>query len=211
MKVGVLIPTRGNRPQFLQQALKMLERQLLTVDFVEVVDDKPISNEKDITWRYRIGCERLVKKGADIIFFWEDDDYYSNNYLLKMWDGWNENGRPKLFGLNSTIYYHLKLKKWRRFEHPGRASAFCTMVTKDIVDFKWPNDSEPYMDLFLWKGLTGKAVDLGTIAVGIKHNVGLCGGNGHSSTGMYKLPDTSRMSWLSSIVDPEGMEFYRSL
>lgn len=211
MKVGVLIPTRGNRPQFLQQSMRMLERQILNVDFVEVVDDKPRSTEKDITWRYRIGCERLVKKGADIIFFWEDDDYYSNNYLLKMWDGWNENGRPEIFGLNTTIYYHLGLKKWRRFEHPGRASAFTTMVTKDIVNFKWPKDSEPYTDLFLWRGLTGKAVDLGTIAVGIKHNIGLCGGNGHSSTSMYKLPDTKKMTWLSQFVDSESMEFYRSL
>lgn len=211
MQIGILIPTRGDRPLFLQHALKLIERQLLQVDFIEIVDDKPISKEKDITWRYKIGCQRLIEKGADLIFFWEDDDWYANTYLLKMWDAWNENGKPAMLGIETSIYYHLKLKKWRLFNHPGRSSAFCTIVTKEILNFKWPKDSEPYTDIYLWKNLKGKAIRLGTTeAIGIKHGLGLCGGNGHSFEGMYRNFDPS-MKWLSSKIDEESFNFYRSL
>jgi hypothetical protein len=210
MKVGVLIPTRGDRPQFLSHAFYLLERQLLNIDFIEVVNDRPISNQKDITYRYRIGCERLVKRGADIIFFWEDDDYYSNSYLLKMYDAWIENGKPSIFGIGYSIYYHIGLRKWVKLDHPERASAMSTMVTKDIVKFNWPTDSEPYTDLFLWKGIKGRTVSFETIeAIGIKHGVGLCGGGGHNRKGWY-LNNDPGLKWLGSKVDDVSLDFYGS-
>lgn len=210
MKTGVLIPTRGDRPQFLKHAFYLLERQLLSIDFVEVVDDKPRSQDKDITWRYRVGCERLVKKGADIIFFWEDDDYYSPSYLLKMYDAWEEE-KPAILGVSYSIYYHLKLQKWVKIDHPGRASAMSTMVTKDIINVRWPRDSEPYTDLYLWKTLKGKTVSFpGVEAIGIKHGLGLCGGGGHTKSNWYSNYDEG-FKWLGNQVDAYSLEFYRGL
>lgn len=209
-KIGVLIPTRGDRPQFLQQALSMLSRQLLEIDYLEIVDDQPKSNEKDITWRYRIGCERLVKKGADLIFFWEDDDYYKEQYLLSMYDAWMDNGKPQIIGINNTIYYHLRINKWLQQFHPNRASAFCTAVTKDIVRLKWCSDKEPFTDIFLWKKLRGISLTMPTMAIGIKHSIGLCGGNGHCKHEWYKHEDYNR-EWLSSHVDKQSLEFYNSI
>jgi hypothetical protein len=207
MKIGVLIPTRGDRPQFLEHALYLLDRQDRKPDFIEVVDDMPFSVEKDITWRYKLGCERLVNKGADLIVFWEDDDWYSSEYIKKMFLGWKFARMPRIFGLNSTIYYHILTHKWFDQHHNARASAMSTLVTKDIVNVKFPPDNEPFLDLFLWKKIPGKAISHSTINIGIKHGLGLCGGSGHSRHEWYKNND-SGFTWLRSIVDKKSTEFY---
>lgn len=210
-KIGVLIPTRGDRPKFLEHALYLLSKQIQKVDFIEVVDDIPNSNQKDITYRYRVGCERLVKKGADVIVFWEDDDWYHETYIQKMIEYWCSCSRPQIFGVSFTIYYHLKIRKWLRQNHEGRASAMNTIVTKDIVNFEWPDDSESFLDLILWKKLTGRAIELASIkSIGIKHGVGLCGGGGHKNTMWYKNEDPG-MRWLASHVDHKSLEFYKTI
>jgi hypothetical protein len=158
MKLGVLIPTRGDRPKFLEHALYLVSQQTQKPDFIEVVDDIPNSNQKDITYRYRVGCDRLVAKGADVIIFWEDDDWYKNNYIQTMIEYWCTCARPEIFGVSFTIYYHLKIRKWLRQNHENRASAMNTLVTKSIVDFNWPDDSESFLDLILWKKLRGLAI-----------------------------------------------------
>jgi hypothetical protein len=209
MVIGIIIPTRGDRPQFLQHALYLISQQSHKPDFIEVVDDTPFSKDKDISWRYKLGCERLIKKGADLIFFWEDDDWYSSDYIKKMALGWQFAGKPKIFGLNSTIYYHIGIKKWFSQIHNYRASAMSTIVTNDISSFKFPPDNEPFLDLWLWKKIPGKAIAHSTINIGIKHGHGLCGGSGHSKLEWYKNND-SDMSWLKSIVDPKSFEFYEN-
>jgi hypothetical protein len=211
MKIGVLIPTRGDRPKFLEHALFLISEQTHKPHFIEVVDDIPFSSQKDITYRYRVGCDRLVNKGCEIIFFWEDDDFYSPSYIQNMLDYWVTVGRPKIFGINHSIYYHLKLQKWFRQDHPGRASAMNTMVTSSIINYSWPKDNEPFTDLHLWKDIPGRSVDIPVIkSIGIKHGIGLCGGKGHSSLHWYKNNDPG-FKWLSKIVDKRSLEFYKDV
>lgn len=211
MKVGALIPTRGDRPKFLEHALYLLSKQTQKPDFIEVVDDIPNSKQKDITYRYRVGCERLVNKGADVIIFWEDDDWYASNYIQTMIEYWCTCSRPKIFGVSYTIYYHLKIRKWLKQNHENRASAMNTLVTKDIVNFDWPDDSESFVDLQLWKRIKGRAIQLTTIkSIGVKHGVGLCGGGGHKNTMWYKNNDPG-MKWLAAHVDPKSFNFYADI
>lgn len=212
-KTAVLIPTRGDRSEFLRNALKLLKRQTIKPDLIEVVNDPPLSSEKDITYRYRIGAERLIKKGAEVIIFWEDDDFYTPDYIELMLQKWDELGRPGLLGLGSTVYYHVKKRKCRVMTHPGRASAMSTLVTaKALAGYKWPADSEPFLDLHLWKNIPGKTfAPKRLLALGIKHGVGLTGGNGHKEDGInYNLDDES-LSFLKSVIDPKALPFYLSL
>ena len=177
--IGVLIITRGDRPRFIEHAKFLLSKQTRKPDVIEIVDDKPISNEIDITYRYRIGCERLFKKGCDVIIFWEDDDWYRNDYVQKMTEGWEMSGKPPIFGISTTIYYHALTNKYIHLSHPGRASMMSTMISKEAV-INWGNDNYAYTDMVLWQQLKGVSVAFDeTIAIGIKHGIGLCGGGGH--------------------------------
>ena len=174
-----------------------------------MVNDKPISNDVDITWRYRIGFERLKNKGMDVIIFVENDDWYSPKYIETMFTAWVENGKPELFGLNNTIYYNINNNKHVHLKHVGRASMMSTMIsTKAVIE--WGDDNYAYTDMVLWKKLKGVAVDLGIINMGIKHGTGLCGGGGHvNDWGHYNQVDTD-LSFLKSITGNE-FPFYTGI
>lgn len=212
MKVGVLIPTRGDRPGFLEFAKKQMSKQTRLPDFIEIVDDPAIDQQKDITKRYRLGYQRLIDKGAEIIFFIEDDDWYSNSYIENMLVEWDKAGKPVIFGIGETYYYHLGVRAWFHMSHPPRASAYSTMITK-IDNLTWPKDNEPFLDLHLWKTVQGKTTIFNKpITIGIKHGCGTYfGGIGHKSLGMFKRGDPD-MVWLShNIGDAETMEFYKKI
>lgn len=181
MKTAIIIPDRSDRPEFLKNCLRMMSAQSLQPDHIEIVNDPPLSDSKDITWRYRNGYDRLRGKGFDIIFLIENDDWYSPKYLEYMSNKWQSHGRPDLIGTDYTIYYHLNQKAWFTMNHPERASAMNTLIKPDL-DFNWCQDSDPYTDLHLWlrAGLTGKIFHPGNhLSIGMKHGIGLCGGVNH--------------------------------
>lgn len=210
MKIGVLIPTRGDRKAFLKHAKYLIGIQTRAADVIEIVDDKPKSEAADITYRYRVGCERLVKKGCDVIFFWEDDDWYAKNYIEAMVHFWENLNKPTLLGLSDTTYYHIGLGKYLDMKHPNRSSAFSTMVTKDVLSLDFGNDSEPFFDLHLWSQKITKAsiVVNEKLCIGIKHGTGACGGKAHSKNFPYKNTDENN-EYLKSIVDEKSFNFYR--
>lgn len=199
MKIGVLIPTRGDRTEFLEFAKAQIAKQTLQPDLIEIVNDPPKSAEKDITWRYRIGCDRIFSKGADVVLFMEDDDFYCDDYIKTMVEMWEANGKPNSFGIADTYYYHLGIRKWMRMQHPNRASAFSTMVTKEILNIKWPDDHYSFVDIDIWKQLRGRSVLTNKIlTLGIKgYGEGaVFGGIGHNEKWVaYKSTDTD-LAWL---------------
>ena len=181
MKTAIIIPDRGDRPEFLNNCLRMMRKQTMPPDHIEIVADPPLSSEKDITWRYRTGYERLRGKGFDCILFIENDDWYAPNYIEFMVKRWMHHDMPDLFGTAYTVYYHLKERGYFTMNHPERASAMNTLLKPDL-NFSWCADNDPYTDLHLWlhTGLNGKIVHpVNPIAIGIKHGVGLCGGVNH--------------------------------
>lgn len=209
MKIGVLIPTR-DRPQFLEFALKQISKQSLQPDFIEIVNDAPLSDKPDVTWRYRIGFERLKHK-VDLIIFAEDDDNYSLDYLQKMVDFWVASGKPDLIGITHTIYYNIINQKYVRLEHPGRSSMMSMAISTKTTP-PWPDDNYSYTDMHLCKHMKGKFMTLNDpICVGIKHGTGTCGGGGHVLDWRVYNKQDEHFNFLSKTVDNEALNFYISL
>lgn len=208
MKIAVLIPTRNNRPELLKNCLRMIATQTVQPDHIEIVNDEPLSDVCDITYRYRIGYDRLRNKGFDVIFLMEDDDFYSPDYIEKMLDAWFNYSMPDIFGTEYTIYYHIGLFAWFEFQHFNRSSAMSTIIKPDL-DFAWCPDWEPYTDMHLWrvlKGLTFKPSK--HICLGIKHGTTMSGGHSHiTRLHRYRNIDVNK-ELLRSTMDPESFNFY---
>lgn len=211
MKLAVLIPDRGDRPRFLENCLRMIKAQTLQPDIIELVNDPPLSADRDITWRYRIGYDRLRKKGIKLIALMENDDFYHPTYLETMVAHWNDQGRPDLIGQDHTIYYNIRVFGKFTFNHKTRSSAMNTLIKADL-DFPWCPDNEPFTDIHLWchAGLTGVTVrPERNICIGIKHGEGLCGGRSHIDRLERYLPDQDKdHSFLKAHMDAESFKFY---
>lgn len=208
-----MIPTRGDRPMFLEHCKKMMAYQTKKPVMIEIIDSKPVNDNCDITLRYKTAYNSLFYSDIDLIAFIEDDDWYSPEYLEKLSDAWISYGKPDLFGTNYTIYYHIKLRRYFIFQHEQRSSAMNTFI-KPGLSFDWPADDDPYTDAHLW-GLSNlnKVVFQPDkdYSVGIKHGMTLTGGHFHNSRlHRYDISDPD-MRYLASIVDAESLELYKSV
>lgn len=201
IKIGILVPTRGDRSAFVKFAKVLIERQTVKYHSLLIFDDAPKSELPDITYRYRVGFERLFAAGCDVAFSWEDDDWYAPTYIEKMVSAWMEMGKPDIFGIDTTLYYHLITQKYLQIGHPGRASMMSTMVTKKILDIAWCPDNYSYTDMHIWGKMKGKAVTFPQkLCVGIKHGIGLTGGGGHKTDWANYNSQDANYEYLKSIV-----------
>ena len=206
MNIGIILPTRGQeRKRFLNQALFYIKRQTLQPKYVQVIDEEPKSDANDITYRYQKGYEHLKNK-CDVIFCFEDDDFYSKNYIESMIAEYKILSSPDIFGINHTTYYHIKTNRWTKLIHPGRASTMST-VLKGGLNIDWQHDQRYFIDIHLWKTLKGIAINMPTINIGIKHGEGKCAGKGHNENFPYKNYDADS-SFLKSIVG-DDFKFYK--
>lgn len=210
-KIGVLIPTRGNRRIFLRQAFYLLSRQTFKPDDLEVVDHQPASDEIDITYRYRIGCQRLFERGCEVVIFWEDDDWYAPDYIQTMVTNWRLNGKPPIFGLGTTTYYHIGAFKYFTIPHRHRSSAMSTMVTNAVLKINWGPDNNAYTDVVVWEQLKGKTfLSRKHLCLGIKHDFGLVGGGAHNGDNKHYTTQDKDKSFLKAVVGPD-LDFYAGL
>lgn len=207
IKIGVIIPDRNDRPEFLNHCLEMINGQTLQPDFIELVNYEHISTIPDLTPRIRKGFDSLKNK-CDVVLIMENDDYYAPDYIETMIKLWIENGKPEIFGTHYTIYYHIGKREFRILEHDGRASLMNTLIRTD-AKISYPEDHEVYLDIHLWKHLKGISVDpCKVISIGIKHGVGLCGGNGHNGM-KFNIIDY-RLNFLSAHVQEKQLSFYET-
>jgi len=180
MKICVIIPDRGDRPKLTEQCLKYMNRQTRKPDHIEHVLWKPKENVYDLTERIRIAYETLRDK-FDVFAIIENDDWYSDQYLKAYLAEWEKAGKPDLFGSDHTYYYHIKKDQYKLMTHPNRASLFTTWI-KGGLDIDWPKDDDLQLDMKLWSNpKLSKATTKLTLAVGIKHGIGKCGGIGHTT------------------------------
>lgn len=208
MKIAVLIPDRGDRPEFLKNCKRMIQDQTIKPNIVKVINYKPLSDKCDITQRYRIGYDELRNCGIDCILLIENDDYYAPNYIETMVDKWVELGKPEIIGTNYTIYYHINERAHFTMNHSRRASAMNTLLKPDL-DFPWCVDHEPYTDLHLWKTLKGMTFDPGKIiSIGIKHGVGMCGGRNHIDYLHRYINKDHNSEFLKQHMDSKSFNFY---
>lgn len=208
MRIAIIIPDRNDRPLFLENCLRMMRAQTLCPDHIEIVNDEPINDEYDITLRYRLGYDRLRRKGFDIIALIENDDWYAFDYLETMVRSWYSKGMPDLLGLNHTVYYNIKIRAYFTMHHTMRSSAMNTLIKPDL-DFKWCADNEPYTDIHLWQTLKGEIITpKKLICMGIKHGIGKLGGKMHiDKLARYEHLDLYS-EWLKSKLDEESFKFY---
>jgi glycosyltransferase involved in cell wall biosynthesis len=208
MKAAIIIPYRNDRPEFLDNLFQMLKAQTFQNFFVKLINDEPLNSEKDITWRYRKGYEETKDKGFDVVFFMEVDDWYNKDYLQTMIDKWVEFGKPKLFGTNYTIYYHLSLRAWFTMHHTRRSSAMSTIIAPDL-DINWCADNDPYTDVHLWRTIKGVTFEPDKhICLGIKHGIGLTGGRNHTDHLHRFINDDRDFDFLRNTMDNSSFDFY---
>lgn len=198
IRIAVVVPDRGDRPQFLDNCLRMIERQTLKPHILEVVNYPAVSEACDITPRYKKGYQDASDKGADCILFMENDDFYHESYIETMVRKWVEHGKPELLGHQYTVYYHIGLRKMSVFHHMARSSAMNTLI-KAGLSFSWGQDHNPYTDSWLWLTVSQTnrwrkvtIVPEQILCLGIKHDIGKTGGQFHS-TGLnrFERPDVT--------------------
>lgn len=214
MKIGLCIPTRGDRPQFLKVCKNLIQRQTVQPDEIYFVDFPGQTGVKDITLRYRKGLEELTKRGCDIALLWEDDDWYAPNYIEWMIQEWKKVGQPRIFGVGETFYYHLGLHKRLYMKHFGRASAFNTLLRLPVTMSTWPPEQYSFIDMHFWKHIQGATIafpDLSNpVSIGIKHGIGLSGGGGHSRNFRKWEPGDFRNWFTNAVGDDYGL-FYKNI
>lgn len=212
MKIGILIPNRGDREELLSNCIRMMKAQTIAdqIEWMLPVSFKPTEGIVDITTRYRIGYDILSKFGVDIIFFIENDDWYSPEYLETMIREWEYYSRPELFGTNYTIYYNLKLQKHFTMFTEQRASAMNTMIKPGLF-VSWPLEQDPYTDVWLWEHIQNRRIfkPKKVISVGMKHGIGLCGGYAHTTKLHRYIYDDD--GFLKETLDTESYKFYKSI
>ncbi len=192
MTIGVVTPHQDSkRSLFLERLSIYINRQTLKPDHWIIVDHKEETLAKDLTKRIRIGCEKAIELGCDVVLIMEDDDWYSPNYIETITKAWQIQGKPEIIGCDNTQYYHIKTGQTVELSHPKRASLMHTLISADgIKKIVWPEDSFVFLDIELWKQLKGKTFKTrDPIAVGIKHGIGSTGGKGHLETFKGYQPD----------------------
>lgn len=213
LRVAVIIPDRGDRPELMKQCLRLLARQTLQPYIYAIDNDPPANDKPDITTRYRRQYERLntiYPNSIDVIAFIENDDYYAPDYLESMCAEWEKQGRPNMLGCSFTVYYHLRLRAWFTMHHSTRSSAM-NMLIKPGLTINWPLDHDPYTDAHLWNTVKGGVVFTPQPAkcLGLKHGTGKCGGRNHTDKLHRFINPDPQMEWLAKHVDAESLEFYK--
>lgn len=204
-RFAVIIPDRGDRPDFTKFCLQQLDRMTVKPSEIVHVDFQPVDDSFDLVERVHFGTMAVEGMGIDLAFIIENDDYYPADYFERFGDM-----SADIFGDDMTFYYNIKLKSFSNYYHPGRSSLFTTgFRLSAFKTFQWGGDQ--FLDLRLWSWANEQKLKTrfssgGT--VGIKHGIGLCGGKGHK----MKLKNTDfNYKWLSKMVDVEALEFYKEM
>lgn len=202
MRIGIVIPTRLQRPEFLKFCLMQLDRQTVQPNDICIVDEPAKNDKPDIHYRYMKGYNKLKKK-CDIIFFWEEDDYYRPDYIETVIKHWK--GEP-LIGFDNTLYYNLLTQGYEYMPTPAHSSMFCTAMAGNL---NFPETDTTFVDVLLWKTFTGKLLPLKNYCVGIKHGQGLIVSKGHSMK--LKMQDNN-LQYLGHLtgwpLQEQAMQFY---
>lgn len=213
MKIGVIIPDRNDRPELLENCIRMIKNQTLQPDEIKIVNHTPNTNGCDITERYRIGYHAFDGMEFDCLLLMENDDWYHPMYIETMVMKWIEHGKPQIFGTDYTIYYNVNVRGHFTMNHPQRSSAMSTLIIPDL-QINWCVDHEPYTDIHLW--LKCKLIKKTFkpdfhITIGIKHGIGKTGGYYHTNDLHRYINLDDNCDFLKTHMDNESFKFYHKL
>lgn len=208
-----ITPSR-DRPKMFAFAKEQLDRQTVQPMDKYFISYSPTGSEPDLTRRVRLGIQLAEKHGIDIVYIWEDDDFYPKNYFELMDIGDND-----FIGYSDTFYYSLKSKTWHHEYHNDRqtngprSSLFCTgFRVSALKDLVWPPDHYLWLDIKLWNYArdTRKKVKLmdGNPCLGIKgHGEGTHAGKSHLRTFEHADYD---LNFLRKRTEDYQFEFYKN-
>lgn len=177
----------------------------LKPDVIIHINYQPLNGRFDLVDRIKAGWQKAKEAGVLLAFVIENDDWYPFDYFERF----ESTRKHDFFGDESSLYYNLKNKSYKRYDHLGRASLYTTGFRVSSLDsFIWPGNNTPFLDIELWKfAKRWRKKFVHTHAIGIKTGLGLCGGKGHKLNGQ---PDNGT-NWLKHNVDSESFEFYSKL
>ncbi len=220
-KVGVIVPTRGDRPGFLKACKEMIKYQTTQPDKVYIVDRKPTTKGNDQRDRIIEGIEKAKKDKVTHVIIMEDDDYYPPTYIEKVLSAW---GDEHLVGGYYYNIYHLKDKE-RTMYHidmnlgtgvkgsPLHSTSF-TMAFWDSFYEAGMINTKQSLDLEIWAW--GKQINTKIklihdpdLVVSLKHGNGKVAGGNHSGIKEgYGVPDFN-MEYFTRMVDPKILKMYK--
>lgn len=171
------------------------------------INHTPTTSGFDLIDRIFVGTCKAKANGIDWVFIIENDDFYPFNYFdhflpyMEKYD---------FIGEDKSTYYNLQNKTYRTFEHQYRSSLFTTAFKISALNnFEWPAKEERFLDIALWKYARHKRRKfIETGALGIKHGIGLCGGNGHKMRMKFEDKD---LVYLRQHTDEIGYHFYSQM
>jgi hypothetical protein len=160
-----------------------------------IVSRKPFWQQGENTLGKNI-LEGLRFVESDIVLFWEDDDWYSPEYVQFYYDNLQD---CNLFGQGHAHYYNVVTGGYKIWNNDKHASLCQTGIkTQALLDKSslFRRDDCPFYDLYLWgdKALKNKKIDTESqpYCIGIKGVAGRGGlGSGHRDK-TYKEYDADR-------------------
>jgi glycosyltransferase involved in cell wall biosynthesis len=209
MKLTVITPHRSpERKPFLDFLKDMMARQTRQPDQWLIVDYPATDDNCDLTARIKFGMQQAI---GDYVLIMEDDDWYSPQYIETMAIACGH-GRD-IVGVRPSMMYNLNCRRYVEYKHPGRSSLFMTAIRRESVLTRrvWPNDSDPFLDLHLWRTLQNGYVFVHGdpyLAVGIKHGRGKCGSS-HAEKRFTR--NDAQLSWLISQIGRVDVDRYMGI
>jgi len=224
-RVAVIVPSRGDRPAFLDECRKMIKRQTRQPDKVYILDDAPTQEGNDQRERVLKGIKMAWRDGCHRVLIIEDDDYYRDDYIETMLDVW-----PAGVGLIGSGFYHLYHVGERShiqytakelssqsgiIGSPLHATGFDVELFMRFAQSGRLN-TKRNLDEELWgwaqqENIPRKLIEIPRLVISIKHGVGKQAGGCHGSLldrkGIQLDPD---MAWLRSHTNSESHAFYES-
>jgi hypothetical protein len=202
---ATITPTRGDRQELLEFCKYQLSRMTVKPDKSYFIDYKPTSINVDLVERIKKGVELAKADGFEYVFIVEDDDSYPADYFSKF-----DIGNYSFYGSEETTYYNLRNRTFNVFSHPGRSSLFITgFHIGALSGFNWYAPRNRFLDVSLWQHAELQPKQfIKSDAIGIKHNLGLCAGKGHTQRGANT---DDNLDWLNANVDKEQFQFYTDL
>lgn len=214
MKLLAIMPTRGDRGEFIDRALGMFYLQAGEHD-LRMVDWPAASDAVDITERVQHGCEVAVEQGYDAVVMWEDDDFYPPRYLATVAAKLEQ---ADIVAPNFSTYYNVVQRRWREMNGPSLFEMAWRVKVHEHMS--WPAPGKINVDRCLMRGWreAGYTIHQGISApedraIGIKHDVGMCAGVGHRpqfAAQHLTNADPDMTCLRSRVQDEELLSFYAS-
>ena len=176
MDFAIIIPDRGDRPQFTEHCFYQIKRQTIKPEKIYHINYLPLDNSVDLVFRIQKGIQLAKNDGINKVAIIENDDYYPDSYLESII--WRE-----LTGILATIYINIIHDLCKPILHPGRSALFCTAFEiSAFEDFEFPKPDTIDLDKYIWKHKCLKVLHYPSeLPIGIKHGVGKCAGWYHTN------------------------------